>query len=111
MTKAPIFEVHGNTENDLERAQWLRDIYAAACQHVRDRDEPLHEVCYWPGSIEKIDHTPITMIVYWSDAIGMSCFHWAFEAAWDDLGDDTPVQHIAMDDLHDGEFDSVELGE
>jgi hypothetical protein len=51
------------------------------------------------------------MRVYWSDAISMSCFRWAFDAAWNDLGDDTPSEHIAMDDLHDRDSDAVELGE
>jgi gluconate kinase len=46
VTERPIIEVNGNSDNDLERAQWLHKIYDAACQHVRDRDEPVHEVCY-----------------------------------------------------------------
>jgi hypothetical protein len=109
MTNAPIFEVNGNSVNDLERAQWLRDIYAAACQHVRNCEEPLHEACYWPGSIKKIDHRPINLTIYWSDAISMSCFRWAFEAAWNALGDDTPVVHVAMDELREAEFDPDDL--
>lgn len=111
MAKEPIFEVNGDSENDLERAQWLRDIYAAACQRVRDHDEPLHEACHWPGSIEKIDHTPISLTVFWFDAVSMSCFRWAFERAWESLGDDTPVLHLAMDELHEYERDPAASGE
>ena len=111
MTDYPVFDVHGDTEKDLERLQWLRDIFEATDRNVSEADEPAHEVCYWPGAIEKIDHKDEIMTVYWSDGVSIGCYGWAFNEAWSDLGDDTPVVFVATDDIDDAERASAELGD
>lgn len=111
MSQNPLFDVHGNSENDLQRLQWLRDIFDATGKHVSTADEPAHEVCHWPGSIVKIDYTPELMTVSWSDSISLGCFGWAFMAAWRDIGDDTPVEHLALDEIDDAGRESADFGD
>ncbi len=106
MTERPEIDVHGNTANHLEQAGWLLSIYEATRENVLRRDEPLHEICYWPGAITKMDFIPESLFIFWSDGVMMGCFRWAFDAAWAELGDDTPVEHVAMDDIEDAERES-----
>ena len=98
MIDFPIIEVQDRSDNNDERTLWLRGIYDAADACVQNCEEPMHEVCYWPGSITRINYTSAKITVYWSDAISLGCFGWAFTAAWSDLGDGTAVGHVAMDD-------------
>ena len=103
MTDIPVIDVHGETATDLARAAWLRSIFDATNQRVREHKEPFNEVCYWPGSIAKMDFTPEVLTIFWSDGVMAGCYGWAFEAAWSELGDDTPVEHIYLDDIADAE--------
>ena len=98
MIDFPIIEARGGSNNEEERTSWLRGIYEAANARVQNCEEPMHEVCYWPGSIRRVVYASARTTVYWSDAISLSCFGWAFAAAWSDLGDGTAVEHVAMDD-------------
>jgi len=106
MTDTPIIDVHGDTTMHRERAQWLRSIFDATEQKIRDCEEPLHEICYWPGAITKMDFTPEVLTIYWSDGVMSGCFGWAFRAAWAELGDGTPVKHILLDDISDAEWEA-----
>jgi hypothetical protein len=107
MTEIPVIDVHGETATDLARAVWLRSIFDATAQLVRNHEEPLHEVCYWPGSIAKMDFTPDVLTIFWSDAVMAGCFGWAFRNAWSELGDDTPVEHVFLDDIYDAEREAA----
>ena len=101
MTDLPKFDVADDTETDVQRVRWLREIFDAADRYVNEAEAPPPEIGYWPRAIEKIAHTPEIMTVYWDDGLSICCFRWAFDKAWKDLGDGTPVQHVSMDDVHD----------
>ena len=101
MTDIPIIVVHSEVRSAGGRAQWLREIFDAADRYVNEAEAPPPEIGYWPRAIEKIAHTPEIMTVYWDDGLSICCFRWAFDKAWKDLGDGTPVQHVSMDDVHD----------
>lgn len=104
MERCPTIEVTEGAEDFDDRIERLRSVFAASYQHVKECREPLHEVCYWPGSIAKMVDNIENVTIYWDDAVCICCFRWAFDRAWNELGDDTPVKHISIDCLSDDEF-------
>lgn len=103
MAHLPIFGVHSECKNALERADWLQEIFESAGDFVSNNPEFQGDAWYWQGSIERVDYGPDIVTVYWSESIALSRFKSAFAVAWDELGDDTPVEHTARDEFSDGD--------
>ena len=111
MTQIPIIAVHSEVTNATGRAQQMREIFECAARHVASDKEFRNEAWYWPGSIVRIECMPDVVTVHWSESVVLGCFQPAFAAAWDELGDDTPVAHIATDDLNDTDPPSARWGD
>ena len=103
MTQCPIFGVDKRCRKAPERAKWLQDIFECAGAHISEDKKVRDELWNWTEAIERIDYAPGIVTVYWSDSIAISCSESSFAALWNRLGDGTPLEHIAMDEIYDGD--------
>jgi hypothetical protein len=109
MQKRPEIEAHMGTESDPSRVDWLRAIYFAATRNLLKRGKKPYYVCFWPGSIVKMEERDEILTVYWWDTINMRCFRWAFDAAWAAHGDTIKIIHRAFDEMSDEELAPFEV--